>query len=63
MHCMHVYKFDPNFGNGSLILLCKQRMLHNNSTAITSSFKNCTFGVADFLENSLTVVDSESKAG
>lgn len=63
MHCMQVYKFDPNFESGSLILLCKQRMLHNNSTDITSGIKTCTFNVAEFLGNDLTFVDYELKAG
>lgn len=63
MHCMQVYKLDPHFGNESLILLCKQHMLHNNSTAITSGFKACTFSVTDFLGNDLNLVECESKAG
>lgn len=63
MHCMQVYKFDPHFGNKSLILLCKQHMLHNNSTAITLDFKACTFSMANFLGKDLNLVECESKAG
>lgn len=60
---MQVFKFDPHFGSKSLILLCKQHMLNNNSTAITSGLKNCIFSVTDFLGNDLNLVECESKAG
>lgn len=63
MQRMQVYKFDPHLGSKSLFLLCKQHVLNNNSTAITSSFKNCTFSVTDFLGNGLNLVECESKAG
>lgn len=60
---MQVYKFDPHFGSKSLILLGKQHILNNNSTAITSGFKNCTFTVTDFFGNDLNLVECKSKAG
>lgn len=60
---MQVFKFDPHFGSKSLILLCKQHVLNNNSTALTSGLKNCIFSATDFLGNDLNLVECESKAG